>query len=174
MHVLKALALAYDPAQDRVLTVVNPGALDSWAFWLTRRLALALLERLPATLEGTSAMAKQAPAEYRNDLVAFERDAALATTSKAMTRTDDSVMRNNAGAAELAVTVKISDQGNSFRLELHGERGGQAAGILGRAELQRILQMVHDEAMKASWLGVPAKPPELIEAQASAAKPIRH
>ena len=50
MRVLKALALSYNPVQDRIVAVVNPGALDSWSFWLTRRQVLALI-RSEATLD---------------------------------------------------------------------------------------------------------------------------
>jgi hypothetical protein len=96
MRVLKSVALAYSAAQDRILAVVNPGHLDSWSFWLTRRLVLELLGRVPVALEATSAIAKHAPAEYRSELITFEREAALASTANAMTHTDDAVMRNNA------------------------------------------------------------------------------
>jgi hypothetical protein len=172
-HILKALALAYDGIQDRILAVVNPGALDSWSFWLTRHLVLKVLGGLPPALEATSPVAKRAPAEYRSDLVAFEREAALATTQGAMTRTDPSVLHNNATAAELAIGLSVSDQGDSFRLELRGERGGLAAGMLARSELQRVFQMLHDEARKAAWLGTvsSALSPE---APAAAVKPVKH
>jgi len=133
-----------------------------------------LLERLPAVLEATSAMAKQAPAEYRSDLVAFEQEAAMATTASAMSQTALTVMKNNAAAAELAISLAIADQRGTFRLELHGERGGQAAGIFGRAELQRILQMIRDEAARAHWLSAPGQPPISSDAETTAAKPMRH
>ena len=173
-HVLKSLSLTYDANQDRILAVVNPGQLDSWSFWLTRRLTLGMLARSPATLADTSAVVKQAPAEYRGDVAAFEREAALASTAGAMARTDDAVLKSNATVAELAVAVRISDLGDGFGLELHGERGGQAAGVLGRAMLQRVLQMIYAAAAKAYWLGAPVKPPKSTEAGADAPKPIRH
>jgi hypothetical protein len=137
-------------------------------------LTLGLLARLPATLADTSAVMKQAPAEYRGDLAAFEREAALASTAGAMGRTDDAVLKTNAIVAELAVAVRISDRGDGFRLELLGDRGGQAAGMLGRAMLQRVLQMIYAEAAKAYWLGTPGKPPKSTGAETEAPKPIRH
>jgi hypothetical protein len=159
VHTLKALALAFDAAQDRILAVVNPAGLDSWSFWFTRRLVLQVLGRLPSALEATSPVTKQAPAEYRADVLEFERQAALATTAKAMTQTDPSTIRMNAASAELASGLSISEQGGGFRVDIRGERGGQAAGVLGRAELQRILQMLHEEATKGAWLnGVTSKP----------------
>jgi len=174
VHALKSLSLTYDAGQDRILAVVNPGRLDSWAFWLTRRLTLGLLARLPATLAGTSPVVKQAPAEYRGELAAFEREAALASTAGAMAWTDDSVLKNNAVIAELAIAVRITETGNGFGVELRGERGGQAAGVLGRDQLQRVLQMVYGEATKAYWLGTPAKPKETEEVKAATPKPMRH
>ena len=68
MRTINAIALAYDAAQDRVLAVINPGALNSWSYWLTRRLILQLLGRLPAALAATSKVARQAPVEYRGEL----------------------------------------------------------------------------------------------------------
>jgi hypothetical protein len=174
IHILKAIAFSFDLAQDRILAVVNPGALDSWAFWLTRRLVRTLLARLPTTLEKSSPLAKQAPADHRSEIVAFEKEAAMASTAPAMSQTDNSIMRNNAAAAELAVQLSLSEQGDGFRLVLQGERGGQAAGVVGRAELQRILQMLQGEAAKAGWMGQPTQMLAADEAHIPGTKPVRH
>ncbi|MGH9648209.1 MAG: hypothetical protein ACRD4E_15475, partial [Bryobacteraceae bacterium] len=152
---------------------VNPGHLDSWSFWLTRRLVVMLLEGMPHALEGTSAIFKQVPAEYRSDFAAFEREAALASTTKAMTHTDSGIMKSNANAAELAITLKIVNVGKKFRLELSGDRGGHAVGLLGPAELQRVLQMVYDETIKAKWLNAQTKPAST-DIEATVAKLVRH
>ncbi|MGE0577819.1 hypothetical protein [Reyranella sp.] len=156
MRTINAIALAYDSAQDRVLAVINPGGLNSWSYWLTRRLILQLLGRLPAALAATSKVAKQAPAEYRGDLAAFEREVAVAKTAPAMSKTDDSVLRMNATTAELAVTVALKDMGETLRIALIGERGGQAAGVMSRPDLQRIIHMLELEVAKAEWVVKPA------------------
>jgi len=36
---------------------------------------------------------------------------------------------------------------------LRGERGGAVAGVVQRAELQRMLQMLRTEVAKAEWIG---------------------
>lgn len=159
MRTINAIALAYDAAQDRVLAVVNPGGLNSWSYWLTRRLILQLLGRLPAAVAATSKVAQQAPVEYRGELATFEREAAIAKTAAAMSKTDNGVLRMNATAAELAVTVSLEDKGDMLRLILVGERGGQAAGQMSRPDLQRIFHMLEQEVAKAEWV-VPAPPPE--------------
>ena len=153
---------------------VNPGALDSWPFWLTRRLVLALLGRVPQELEKTSPLAKQAPSAIRSDLVAFEKEAAIASTASFMTQTPPDIMRVNAQAAELAVKVTLTGQGDVYRLELQGERGGGAGGNLQRMELQRILQMVEEEAGKGQWLDGVVAASATVDAPAPAQKPVRH
>ena len=175
MRLLKALALSYNPVQDRIVAVVNPGALDSWSFWLTRRLVLALLGRVPQELEKTSPLAKQAPSAIRPDLVAFEKEAAIASTASFMTQTPPDIMRVNAEAAELAVKVTLTGQGDVYRLEIQGERGGGAGGNLQRMELQRILQMVEEEeAGKGHWLSAAVAAAPAIDAPAPAPKRVRH
>jgi hypothetical protein len=158
MRELRALALAYEARQDRILAVANPGALDSWSYWLTRRLVLEVLGRLPAALEQSSPIAKEAPAEYRGELAAFERETALAKTQPAMTQTPDTVLQTNAAAAELAVALSLTDQGAAVRLDLHGERGSQVTGIFTRADLQRVLHMLEHEVTKAGWCVPPVAP----------------
>ena len=156
MRTINAIALAYDAAQDRVLAVINPGALNSWSYWLTRRLILQLLGRLPAALAATSKAAQQAPVEYRGELATFEREAAIAKTESAMSKTDNGVLRMNATAAELAVTVSLEDKGEVLRVLLVGERGGESAGVMSRPDLQRIIHMLEQEVVKAEWIASPA------------------
>jgi hypothetical protein len=61
-------------------------------------------------------------------------------------------LQSSAASAELADRMTISQQGEGFRLELYGDRGGQAAGLVARAELQRILRMLEAEVGKAAWI----------------------
>jgi hypothetical protein len=139
---------------------VNPGALDSCSFWLTRRVVLQVVERLTPRLDASSPAAQRAPGEYRTEVVALERQAALASTASAMSQTPEEILRPHVGAAELAIAINFSDHADRVRVELHGQRGGQAGGLLDRAQLQRMLQMFFDEARKAQWITVaPAVPP---------------
>jgi hypothetical protein len=151
LRILKAITFGYDSKEDRVLAAINPGRPEGWSCWLTRRLTLALIERSSGFLETTSPLAKRATADVRGDLAAFERDAAIVTTAAAMTNTPPEVLKTSATAAELIKKVTISQQGDNFRIELHGEAGGAAAGTVTRAELQRILQMLQGEVAKAHW-----------------------
>ena len=162
---MKAITFGYDSKEDRVLAAINPGRPEAWSCWLTRRLALALLERGAGFLESTSDLVKRASADVRSELVAFERDAAIANTAPAMTNTPHEVLKTSAPAAELVKQLTISHQGENFRIELHGEDGPGAAGMVTRAELQRILQMLQVEVVKAGWQMASQSP------QAAAAAP---
>lgn len=175
MHALKSVAFSYDPREDRILAAINAGGADAWSCWLTRRMVLALLERVPPAIARTSGATRKAPAEFRGELIAFERDAALAKTAKSLTRTETAVVAKTAASAELADRLGISRQGRGFRLDFCGAQGGGAAGLIQRAELQRILQMLEEEAVKANWHSAGIKPPPTPQgSEESRAKPVRH
>ena len=174
MQPLTTLAFVYAMREDRILAAINPGRPEAWSCWLTRRIVLALLERLAEIFANTSALAQRAPAEIRSEVVAFEHQAAMAKTAQRMTQTPAEALNASAAAAELVERLSITNQGDSFRLELHGVSGGGAAGVLARAGLQRVLQMLQDEVAKAGWLATPAKPQPAQVSEEPGPKPIRH
>ena len=174
MRVLTSVTFVYDTREDRILAAINAGHAEAWSCWLTRRVVLALLERTAQFLASTSALAQRAPSDFRGEFVAFERDAAIATTAKAMSNTPAEVLKSSATAAELAERLTIANQGDGFRLELYGQSGAGAAGTPTRAELQRILQMLQAEAAKAGWLGTPAKSQSAPAPATTDPKPVRH
>jgi hypothetical protein len=168
------ITFAYDTKQDRVLAAVNAGRPEPWSCWLTRRLVLALLERAAEFVASTSALAQRAPANVRGELVAFEREAAIANTAKAMSKTSEDVLQASTASAGLAERVTLSNQGDGFRLELHGASGEGVAGALTRAEIQRILQMLQTVVTQAGWLTAPGKSQPSPVPDAADPKPFRH
>jgi hypothetical protein len=173
VRVLTTVAFVYEKREDRILAAINAGRTEAWSCWLTRRVTLALLERAPEFLASTSALAQRAPSELRSELVAFERDAAIASTARAMSKTPEDVIESSATAAELAERVTISITQGRFQLELRGQSEGGAAGLLTRVELQRILQMLQAEVGKAGWLATPAPSPAPATT-ATKVRPSRH
>ena len=152
MPALRSVTFSYRSREDRVLAAINIGQADAWSCWLTRRLSLALLERAAKFLESTSPLVQRTAPDHRGELAAFERDAALAKTAPAMSVPAAEALKSSAGSAELAERMTISQQGEGFRLELHGDHGGQATGAVARAELQRILRMLEAEVVKGAWV----------------------
>jgi len=175
LRTLTSITFVYEPREDRIAAAINAGRADAWSCWLTRRVALALLERTPEFLTTTSELAQRAPAEFRGEALAFEREAAIAKTASAMSVTPPEILKSSATAAELADRLSISPHGDHFRFELRGQSGEGAAGALTRAELQRILQMLQGVVVKAGWLGMAAKiQPASAPAAADDSKPARH
>jgi hypothetical protein len=156
LRALKTITFVYAPQEDRITAAINAGLADAWSCWLTRRLALAVLERATEYLASTSDLAQRAPAELRREAIAFEREAAIANTAAAMSQTPPEILKSSAIAAELADRLTITrEQQDAFRLELRGQSGQGMAGIVKRDEIQRVLQMLHGVVTQAGWLGVP-------------------
>src|SRR5262249_6045599 len=145
---------------------------DAWSCWLTRRLALAVLERATDYVAHTSDLAQRAPAGLRGEAIAFEREAAIAKTAPAMSHTPPEGLKSSAGAAELAERLTISHERDTFRLELRGQSGQGAAGTLNRDELQRVLQMLQAVVAQSNWLAVPSAVVSV--APPDETKPARH
>ena len=118
---------------------------------------------------------KQAPADVRGELLTFEREAAMATTAKAMSNTPANVLKASATAAKLVERLTISSRTDWFRLELRGETESGVTGWLTRAELQRVLLMLQVEVTKAGWFGTSAKPSTFtVTEETTESKPVRH
>jgi hypothetical protein len=168
------ITFVYVPREDRIAAAINAGRPDAWSCWLTRRLALTVLERTADYLAGRSALAQRTPADFRGEAIAFERDAAIAKTQRAMSVTPPDILKSSMAATELAERLTISPQGKGFRLELRGPSEEGAAASVKPDELQRILQMLHVQVAKAGWLATPQKPQAASAAAASDPKPVRN
>jgi hypothetical protein len=156
LRVLKTITFVYVPQEDRVAAAINAGRPEAWSCWLTRRLALAVLERAGGYLASTSDLAQRAPAELRGEAIAFEREAAIAKTAAAMSHTPPEVLKSSAVAAELADRLTIAREREAFRLELRGQSGQGVVGMVKRDEIVRVLQMLHGVVAQAGWLAAPA------------------
>lgn len=174
VQALKSVNFSYVAEQDRILAAINPGDPNAWSCWLTRRLVLALLEPAAGFLASTSPVMQQAPANVRDELATFEREVAMARTAGSMTVTPTDILKASASAAELAIRLTISSQADRFRVELQGERGGGAAGLFLRTEVQRFLQMLQAEVAKAGWLNIPTASSVVGGAEQPGPKPVRH
>jgi hypothetical protein len=174
LRALKTVTFLYAPQEDRIAGAINAGHPDAWSCWLTRRLALAVLERATGYIANTSNLAQRAPAELRGEAIAFEREAAIAKTAPAMSQTPLEILKSSTAAAELADRLTISREQDAFRLELRGQSGNGAAGVVKREELQRILQMLHGVVAQAGWLAAPGAAQPAAAAAPSDPKPARH
>jgi hypothetical protein len=160
LRALRSITFVYVPREDRILAAINAGHREAWSCWLSRRLTLAVLEKTAEYLASSSNLAQRAPADFRGEAIAFERDAAIARTQSAMSVTPADVLQATASWAELAERLAIVHHAEGYQLELHGLSGDSAAGVVKRPELQRMLQMLQLEVAKAGWLPVPGAKPQ--------------
>jgi len=175
LRTLTTVTFVYEPREDRIAAAINAGRPDAWSCWLTRRLALALLERASGYLSKTSDLAKQAPAELRREIAGFEREAAMASTAAAMSKTPDEILKSSTDGAALAdrLTIARHPKGG-FKFELVGQNGEGTVGLLTRDEMQRVLHMLSSVVAKAGWIAAPQGPQAAQPAVAAAPKPVRH
>jgi hypothetical protein len=174
LRALKTVTFFYVPQEDRIAGAINAGHPDAWSCWLTRRLALAVLERTADYIATTSNLAQRAPAELRGEAIAFEREAAIAKTAPAMSQTAADILKASTAGAELADRLTIAREQDAFRLELRGLSGNGVAGVVKRDELQRILQMLHAVVAQAGWLAAPGRAGPVAAAAPADPKPARH
>ena len=146
-----SVTLRYNVDEDRLLVAINAGSPDACGYWLTRRLALRFIEAANPYLERMSPVASKTPTELRGELAAMEREVALASTQGAVTQTPPAALEAASAAAELAVELNVSAERRELRLRFRGRKGGEATVGCSRAELQRIVHMLEQEAAKAEW-----------------------
>jgi hypothetical protein len=151
MQPLSSITLRYDGNEDRILVAINAGSPDGRGYWLTRRLALSFIEAANPYLERLSPIVSKTPAELRGELAAMEREVALASTQGALARAPAAALESASRIAELAFELDVSVEPRGFRLRFRGRKGGESSIGYSRAELQRIVHMLEQEAAKAGW-----------------------
>jgi hypothetical protein len=172
LRILRTITFVYAPREDRIAAVINAGCTDAWSCWLTRRLALAVLQRATHYVDDTSGLAQRTPAGLRGEALTFEREAAIAKTASAMSRTPSEILKSSTVGAELAEQLTISRKPHAFQLELRSQNGQGVAGTMNRDELQRVLQMLHAVVDESGWLGMPDA--AISSVTPAEAKPTRH
>jgi hypothetical protein len=103
-------------------------------------------------LTSRSALARRGTADIKRDLVAFEREADLAKTAKSVRPTPRETLTAARTGGDLVCEVSMRLVGDRYRLELKGETGDGAVASIGRADLQRIVDLLRTEIGRAEWL----------------------
>ena len=88
-----------------------------------------------------------------------------------MSVTPAAVLKKTVAGAELVHQVTLTQQGERMLMELRGVASGGSQAGLTRAELQRILDMLQAEVVKANWSVVPVA---TTQSEAPTPKPARH
>ena len=169
----ETITVAYDPAEDRIVMAVDLDQPQAAAFWLTRRLTLALLRQASSLLDQTSPLTAAASFHDRKTVAAIEREAALGATRSALQPTGEEPLHRGKARAERAERIDVTAAGESVRLTVIGVGGHQTQGDLSRALFQQILDLLAKEAINADWTAAAAAPVDG-EATAPPASVSRH
>jgi hypothetical protein len=156
MHILKSVAPRYDAREDRLFLAINVGSVNAWGYWVTRRLVLRALAEFKSYLDRTSGLVVRTPAEYRTEVAALERRSAIRTGQKSVGRLSSGQLAVAATRGELTTELKLMARRKGFLLEIRGRDGGHLQGHVSRTELETILSLMEQEAVKAGWLGIPS------------------
>jgi hypothetical protein len=168
MQPLNSITLHYDVNEDRLLVALNAGSAGAIGYWLTRRLTLNVIAAANPYLDRMSPVASKTPTALRGELATMEREVALASTQGSVSHTPPTALESAGVSADLAVELNIAGEGQGFRLRFRGRKGSEAAVGCLRAELQRVIHMLEQEALKAGWREAP--PPAAPQADSSVTK----
>lgn len=151
MKPLESITLRYNPDEDRILAVVNAGTARAQGYWLTRRMALNVIDAVVPYMERLSPVANKTPLEHRSELATMEREVAIASTQQSVSCTPDDIVANLGDEAELAREITIAVEGEGLRLILRGRGGSDSTGVWARALVQRVIHELEQQVIGAGW-----------------------
>ncbi len=171
---IEAFTFEYCELQDRVRlsgNVYNTGI--EIHLWLTRRLALRLLESAVDLIEKTSSVIAKTPVDHRAAMALFEHESArlltenvIETSSKMAGITSDSSLKVN--LIEVINRLDISFKDKKYQLSFFVPSQDQviASAIVDYNQLHQILSLIHKGTKALDW-GAPeqlfAVPQQLAE-----------
>jgi len=142
------ISLGYSQSEDRLVLWIGSGE-GAPTLHLTRRLTGMLLNGLAGILARSSAMAAQAPADLRDEVVMMEHQGA--TTAAGPVPADPASLPPPAPPI-LVQTVNITTHTTSFSLVLRTGEDTEVASLrLSRAELHRVIELLRRQSDVAGW-----------------------
>lgn len=154
MITINAFTFQFDYTEDRIRMVAN---LDNGGlradFWLTRRLAVRLLDAGNQMVHETSRRVSESPAPFRQAAARFDHEEARQN----MEVSTQSIPRSEATRPELLHRIDVAHNQGRYRLRLFGEHDPDevaAVCVLTYSELHQILHLIHAGGRKLEW-GLP-------------------
>ncbi len=171
MSGLRQMNISFEPAEDRLLlriTAGEPGNLDEYRIWLTRRLTQIIWKILDQAIASEPVTDPRVPQESAGALREFKQAAALAEADFATPFAAESA-RTPLGPAPLLVTkIQIRQQPGGHLLILETAQGRFVNLALNTGLIHSFRKLLADQSLKAQWglsLGMdPGKAAFLVEA----------
>ena len=153
---LHQIQVQYDALEDRALLRVSTResaeSLAEFRFWLTRRFAAMLLSALAGNVVSAAQARVETPPESRPELIAFERESALAESDfetaytheeKAMPLGETPVLLARVGVSRVEPGVTT--------LALHPHSGKGIEVRLNDTLVHSLIKLVEDAARSGGW-----------------------
>ncbi|MFT5707775.1 MAG: hypothetical protein ACI9ES_002075 [Oceanospirillaceae bacterium] len=159
---IEAFTFEFNEVQDRIClsgNLYNAG--QEISFWLTRRLALRLLNAATDLIEKTSPSIANAPLDHRSAMALFEHQNAQIVNSEAVEfnkkkpeLSDD--FENNSKLIvepEILNRLDISFKNKAYNLSFFTSSKESAAAVsaIDYNQLHQILSFIHKGALKLDW-----------------------
>jgi hypothetical protein len=156
---IEAFTFEYNELQDRIRMSGN--AYNNAApvhLWLTRRLALRLLNSAVELIEKTSASIAQTPIDHRAAMALFEHENAQAMTQSLIETTSKPLLQQHTVSEEIDTTTIINRLDISFKKTnyqlsffVSSQDTVVATAIVDYNQLHQILSLIHKGALALEW-----------------------
>ena len=152
---IDSFTFKFDPVEDRIRLVGN---LDNGQtridFWLTRRLALRMLDAGNEMVQRTSVRVSKVPSQYREATAQFEHQQA----QERMEVSHQPVEETEEREPGLLQRIDVSHKDGRYQLRLFNQDEPNevaAVSVLNYDELHQILHLIHSGCESLDW-GAPA------------------
>jgi hypothetical protein len=164
-----SITLSYSEVEDRVFADASDGRITERLI-LTRRISRRLLSAFVNLLERSSATAKRAPLDMRNDVIALEHLSAVSQPPEkgAPAKAGPNPAPVEVRAAVVLTKVDVQVLPRAFRLVFHSAREPVASLTINRLKFHKLLAALDRFATTAEWNI--RDPSEWLDADKSGAK----
>jgi hypothetical protein len=154
MSGLRQMNISFDPVEDRLLlriTAGDPGDLDEYRIWLTRRFVQIIWNLLEKAVISEPATDPRVPTESAGALREFKQAAALAEADFSTPFAAESA-RTPLGSNPLLVSkIQIRQQTGSYIMLLETAQGQNVNITLNLGLVHSFRKLLVDQTLKAQW-----------------------
>lgn len=154
MSGLRQMHVNFDPVEDRVLlriTAGEPGNLDEFRFWLTRRIVRALWKLLDQAVDTEALTDPRVPQESAGALREFKQAAALAEADFSTPFKAEQAKTPLGPAPQLISKIQFRQQQGSHLLILETNRGQAVNLALNASLIHSFRKLLADQCLAAQW-----------------------
>jgi hypothetical protein len=153
MSQLRQMQLQFQPVQDRLVLRINTGDQQEFAFWLTRRLILALWPALVRGLASHKDVILQQDTGGREAVMAFKHEAAAATADFGKPFEESAEIRKPLGERPMLVAradVRRADPGRLVLALNPAEGRGVELGLTDEL-LHNLCRLLAEGVNQTGW-----------------------